>query len=217
MDVNQFARQWPYCFHVTFAVNLGLIKTFGCLYSAKTLLSIAGEIRSCHRRMTEQVIYVRGQPVVLRNQRALNPQALDLPCDCSLDDYIAFLNERAYFWPGTSTGPVADGIHLLAGHGSPMPAAMIRVGSKSLMELNEHAAIYVATCNTGASWADGSGKSRRAPDFFRPLPEYSGDSQAIVEVSFVKSARLPNCSEYSTTSVQGWELLSCTTASQLAL
>jgi len=217
MNVDEFARQWPYCFHVSFSVNLGLIQTSGCLYSANTLLSIAGEARSCRRRTAEKMIRVRGQTVVLRNQRALNPEAVDLPCDCSLSDYVAFLNERTYFWPGTSIGPVADGIRLLAVHGWSMPAVIIRVESKSLMQANEHASIQVATCNTGATWVDGSGKSRRSLDLFCRLPEYSDDPQSIVEVSFVDVARLPRCSEYSTESVQGCKLLSCAKVARLTL
>src|SRR5262249_40220903 len=116
-----------------------------------------------------------------------------------------FLNERTYFWPGTSIGPVADGIRFLGAHGSSIPSAIIRVQSMSLIEANAPATMHVATCNTGASWVDGSEKSRRTLDAFRPLPEYSNDPQAIVEVSFVNAARLPKCSEYSTKFLGPWD------------
>lgn len=150
MTVSDFVRQWPYCYHITFAVNLVLIQASRCLYSAEALLSAAGEVRGHHRRLTDKLIQVRGQSVALRNQYALNPQALNLPCDCSLEDYIAFLNERIYFWPGTSIGPVADGIRMLAADGSTMTSVVIRVQSSSLIEANAYATMYVATCNTGA-------------------------------------------------------------------
>jgi hypothetical protein len=162
------------------------------------------------------VIRVGGQTVVLRNQRALNPQALDLPFDCSLSDYVAFLNNRVYFWPGTSVGPIAEGVRLLS-HGSSVPSAIIRVDSKSLLESNEQAAILVATCNTGATWVNGSDKSLRALDLFRPLSEYSDDPRAIVEVSFINAARLPKCSEYLTKPVKDSELLSFTKTPQPTL
>ncbi len=205
MNVNDFVRRWPYCYHVTFAVNLDLIQTSRSLYSAEALLLATGEVGRRQRRMTDQLIRIKGQSVVLRNQCALNPQALDLPRDCTLEDYLAFLNERTYFWPGTSIGPVTEGIRLLATHGSSLPAVVIRVQSMALLEANANATMHVATCNTGAAWMDGSGMSRRALDAFCPLPEYANDTRAIVEVSFVNAARLPKCSEYSAKLIGPWD------------
>jgi hypothetical protein len=217
MNVGEFARHWPYCYHVTFYMNLGLIQASGYLYSAETLLSFAGEAKSHRRRMTEKLIRVEGRTVILRNQRALDPRALDLPRNCSLSDYLAFLNERTYFWPGTSVGPVADGIRMLEAGGSSVPAAVIRVESESLMEANKHAAILVATCNTGAAWRGEDVKCRRALDLVRPLPDYPGDPGDIIEVSFVNAARLPRCSEYYTQTAEALGLLSLTKAHWLRL
>jgi hypothetical protein len=195
MNVLEFSRRWPYCYHVTFDVNLGLIKASRYLYSADALLSFAGVAKSYRRRMSEKLIRVKGRMVMLRNQRALDPRALDLSPNCNLSDYVAFLNQRTYFWPGTSSGPVAEGIRMLEVRGPSVPAAVIRVGSRPLMEANKHATALVATFNTGKT---GSRKAnrRQAFDLVQPFTDYSKAAEDIIEVSFMNAVRLPKCSEY---------------------
>ena len=87
MNVSEFALQWPYCYHVTFAANLASIQASRSVVSASTLLSRAGQAKRGRRRRTsDTLIRVGGTTVVLRNQRALNPRALALPDDCRLGD-----------------------------------------------------------------------------------------------------------------------------------
>jgi hypothetical protein len=101
--------------------------------------------------------------------------------------------------------------------GSSVPAAVVRVESESLIKANKHAAILVATCNTGATRAGGDRKCRRALDLFRPIPNYLDDPADIIEVSFVNAARLPKGSEYYAQTVEAWGSLSWAKAHWLSL
>ena len=204
MQTEDFVRRWPFCYHVTFTLNLTVIRQAGALYAAQTLLRSAGRAAYRSRRDADMTIRIESRSVVLRNQRALNPSALLLPPGCSLDDYIAFLNERAYFWPGTASGPIDDGLRLWASHIAGNPPAIIRVPSMSLVDANGCATMQVADCNTGASWMEGGRKSYRAPTRCRPVEEFSGDPEAIAEVSFHHAVRLPRCTQVAASYRGGW-------------
>jgi hypothetical protein len=180
-----------------------MIRALRYIHSAETLLSMAGESAYGEYRTVERMIPIKHWTVQLRNQRALNPQALDLPLGCSLNDYVAFLDKRAYFWPGTADGPTPEGMRFLIGHAMPTEV-VIRVDSKSLIEANDYAMIQVATCNTGAAWMNETGKSKRNFDLSNPLSAYQGNPNAIIEVSFWHGAALPAPTEYSSEGLRGW-------------
>lgn len=185
-------------------MNLPLMTACRCIYSAKTLLGIAGDSGHTDRRIFDKRIQLHNHTVVLRNQRALHPNAVELPTNCSLKEYVGFLNERVFFWPGTSSGPIAEGIRLLAGHPATLPAVVIRIETKSLIETNEASVFQVATCNTGAAWLDGSKKSRRSFDLCCALASYTADPGAIIEISLPGSAILPGSAEYSVGGLDRW-------------
>lgn len=207
MEAIELARQWPYCYHVTFSENLRSIADTRTLYSASTLLSDAGLDGHSRLRGSEHTIELGGRLAVLRNQIALNPDELELPDRDTFEEYVFFLNQRTYFWPGTDAGPVADGLRLIAAHGALRPPIVIRTRTMSLIEENRNQTIQVATCNTGASWRRRDGKTWRARDAVVPLVKYVDDPSAIVELSYLSSARLPRDCEYSTPSVEGWQKL----------
>lgn len=207
MQTDDFIRRWPFCYHVTFTLNVALIREAGVLYSAQTLLRSAGHSEHRRRRGADMTVQIGDQLVVLRNQRALDPSALSLPPECSVDDYVMFLNQRAYFWPGTAGGPVDDGVRMLASHVNGWPAAIIRVPSTSLVDANSHVMLQVADCNTGASWIERGRKSYRAPRRSQPIEAYSGDPESITEVSFCHAARLPRCAQIAASYRGGWESL----------
>jgi len=207
LEAVELARRWPYCYHVTFSENLRSIVDSRALFSASTLLTNAGLEGHGRLRASEQTIEVSGRLVVLRNQIALNPDELELSDKDTLEEYVSFLNQRTYFWPGTDAGPVADGLRLIAAHGALRPPIVIRTRTLSLIEENRNQTIQVATFNTGASWRLREGKSWRARDAVVPLAKYADDPGAIAELSYLSGARLPRDCEYSTPSHEGWHKL----------
>jgi len=207
MQTDDFVRRWPFCYHVTFTPNIARIREAGMLYAAQTLLRSAGHPALRHRREADMTIRIDDRSVVLRNQRALDPCALALPADCSLGDYIAFLNERAYFWPGTASGPVDDALRLWASHAAGDPPAVVRVPSLWLVDANGDAALQVADCNTGASWMEGGRKAYRAPRRCRHVVDFSGDPEAVNEVSFRHAVRLPRSTQVAASCRGGWVAL----------
>jgi len=207
MEVIELAEQWPYCYHITFFENLRSIVASRALYSAGFLLSAAGLDGHRHLRTNEQTIKVWGQQVVLRNQLALNTAHLALPEGDSLDDYVAFLNERTYFWPGTHEGPVPDGLRMFAVHDTSRPPVVIRSLTVALIEQNRSAEILVATCNTGASWRDDDKMTWRRRDAAVPLSKYAEAPEAVAELSYRAAAQLPRGCEYSLHHFEGWEEL----------
>lgn len=207
MEMIELARQWPYCYHITFFENLDSIVASRALYSAGFLLATAGLNQRCHLRADEQTIQVGARQLILRNQIALNPAFIALPEGDSLEDYVAFLNERTYFWPGTHEGPVADGLRMFAAHTASRPPIVIRAPTVALIEQNRNAEMLVATCNTGASWVDRNGKTSRARDAVVPLSKYSGNPCAIAELSYRAAAKLPRSCECSLHYFEEWKEL----------
>ena len=134
--------------------------------------------------------------MVVRNQRPLDPASLDLEPGATVDEYIACLNSRVYFWPGTMSGPLEDGLRMFH-HAGRAPSTLIRVPSRSLIRANPEAAIHVSTCNTGAAWMEGGQKSRRGPQVFQPAGCFPGAAADIAEISFTGPVCLPRSTRYA--------------------
>lgn len=193
IDAADLIRRWPWAYHVTFAANLASIVEWRRLDSASRLMRGAGCVGERKRRLADRCLPLGEHQVTLRNQSALDPTALALPESECLDEYLTFLNRRVYFWPGTSRGPVADGLRMLDKHRA--RAVLIRVPTRSLVEHNARTPISVSNCNTGASWLARGRKTSRTREHVQFLPQFRGDLDEVVELSYEDCALLPPTSD----------------------
>lgn len=196
MDLERIIAVWSHCYHVTFEKNLASIRQWHALLPAQVLFEAAAAGELCGgRRSCDIVLRIRGEQVVVRNQRALDPASLDLGPDGTLGEYVACLNSRTYFWPGTLAGPRDDGLTML---GRPGPASvMLRIPSRSLIGANPASRLYVSKCNTGAARMEDGLKSRRGPDVFELCERFCGRGSDIVEISFPGAVDLPSDTTYA--------------------
>ena len=144
--------------------------------------------------------------MVVRNQCALDPSSLDLDSGATVDEYVACLNARVYFWPGTVSGPVDDGLRMLDHVGSAR-SQMIQVPSRSLICANAEVEVSVSTCNSGAAWVEGGQKSRRGPQVFQPAEGFAGRVSDIAEISFAGPVCLPKETRYARSPAGPWRRL----------
>jgi O-acetyl-ADP-ribose deacetylase (regulator of RNase III) len=197
---------WPYCYHVTSGTNLNSIYRVRTLFPAATIFKEAGQHGICRERRTEDIVLrLDGHDVLIRNQSALSPEALDLAPGELLEDYVSCLNSRVFFWPGTASGPVDDGVRMC--HRAAAGSIILRVPTRSLVSANPAAEVYISTCNTGAAWLDNGRKSRRGREVFELVNGFSGNPASIQEISFVTDIRLPTDTTNSASVTGPWHAL----------
>jgi hypothetical protein len=197
---------WPYCYHVTSGTNLNSIYRARTLLPAATIIREAGQHSIGKERRTEDIILrLKGYDVLVRNQNPLNPEALDLAPGELLEDYVSCLNSRVFFWPGTTSGPVDDGVRMCnqAAAGS----IILRVPCRSLVSANPSADVYISRCNTGAAWLDKGQKSRRGRAVFERINTFSGNPASIQEISFVDDIQLPSDTMKAASVAGPWDAL----------
>src|ERR1700733_6242273 len=109
--VQQFVRSRPYLFHLTDASNLPHIKQSGVLVSAAVLFreSNRTDLLTIRRRQHHEVV-VNGVILRGRDQAPLHKGNLALPVGYAFESFVASLNERVFFWPGTASGPIGYGL-----------------------------------------------------------------------------------------------------------
>jgi hypothetical protein len=207
VELGQIVAVWTHCYHVTYDANLVSIRHRRAILPADDLLRAARKLQLLRRRRTrDEVLRVEGQEIIVRNQRPLDPAGLDLEPDGTMADYVACLNSHAYFWPGTASGPIDEGVHMF-NHAGGRPSIVIRVRSRSLIQANTTAAVYVSTCNTGATRAERGEKHRRGAHVFEPFEGFSEPAARIVEISFSGVVCLPTDTRYASGPTGPWRYL----------
>jgi hypothetical protein len=201
---------WPQCYHITYNANIPSIRDSRSLFPADVLFRAAGECDLSRERRTRDLLLRIGRhKVIIRNQCPLDPMSLDLAAGYTVQDYIACLNSRAYFWPGTISAPVEDGLRMLC-RASTMRSTIIRIPTQSLIQANATSTPYVSTCNSGAAWTECGQKSRRGPDVFQSIECFSGRLADIAEISFAGPVCLPIDATYADHPSGPWRVLLCT-------
>jgi hypothetical protein len=190
MRLKDVVLAWTHCYHITYAANLPLIRRRGELLPALHLLSRAGiQHLAVERRADDLRLNIEGVDVMLRNQRPLDPGALELRTG-RFDDYVACLNSRTFFWPGTASGPVADGRRMFERRDGPR-SIVIRVPTRALFEANAFVPFDFSACNSGAAWVENGRKTYRAPELFKPHERFAQGAREIWEISSRASVVLP--------------------------
>lgn len=207
MTTDEIVSLWPFCYHVTFASNLASIRKTGVIRPAAELLEAAGVGRPQGRRLSERRLRIDGLEVCIRNQRALDPEALQLGEDERLEHFLSYLDRRTYFWPGDTAGPVRDGQRMIDAHGDDLPAAIIRIPTRSLIDANLPRVLCVAAVNTGAAWHGGGRSARQLRSAVVQLADFAGDLRLIVECSFDGAAALPAPTEVAPPALIDWRQL----------
>src|SRR5258708_7499627 len=184
-------RRHPVLYHLTARTNLERIRSTGRLESAAPLLSGAGEQGMTIRKRPKHLcISVGGQSVSLRDQAALHERNMRLEDGWAFDDFVRYLNEQVFFWPGGETGPNEYGVRHFARYASENPV-IIRVPFASLVARNPATAPRFSKFNSGSPrWSAGVPPRRGKGTFVAAAAADFGPG-AVVEVTFEGSIFLP--------------------------
>lgn len=207
MKLEQILTLWTYCYHVTSESNLESIQQSRVLSPAETLLKGAKMHHFLRLRRTgDLLLRIEANDVLVRNQCPLDPDSLDLGTTGTLEEYVECLNSHVYFWPGTASGPIEDGVRMFE-RTDRTSSVVMRVLTASLLDANSTLPIYVSTCNTGVAWKERGNRSRRGPEVFQTVEAFSAQPDNVHEICFANNVCLPQNTEYGTSPNGPWRAL----------
>jgi len=108
--IEDYMRVRPYLYHLTHRRNLKHIREMGQLFSASVLMKGSGkaDLIGTPRRGPEPVTFA-GREIIIRDQDRLRERNMILPEGYTLADFVAHLNNRVFFWPGSDNHPILSG------------------------------------------------------------------------------------------------------------
>lgn len=153
---------------------------------------IAPSLRAARKRL-ERVKHGE-HVIVLRDQSALRPGQMEL--SLSLEDFVAELNRRVFFWPGDRDQPNSYGCNFSAAYRRRGENVVsLRVDFLELLTANPGASPYFCRFNSGAPRTSAGKRSPRGPDTFQTADEWQGPPWRVAEVSFFSKVVLPDTAE----------------------
>lgn len=200
-----FCRRRPYIYHLTAASNVSTIRESGRLWSATTLAEKAGRPDLRTQRRADQV-QLQYPACTLRDQGPLHVGNMALEEGWSLERFVALLNERVFFWPGTSSQPIPYGRRHFARYSSERPV-MLRVLTRSILAANPDAAVEFCKFNSGSPRWSGGRPSPRGASTFRSAAEAPFRASEVVEVTFLNAVTLPPDTELGSAPHGPWTAL----------
>ncbi len=186
--LDTFARLRPVLYHVTRPENRPAIAADGWLRPAAELAGPDAPPRLLPRPDAVPVTFA-GRPVLLNDQKPLNPKYLDLDPGWDLPRWLAHLDQRVFFWPGTAAGPVAAGRNHLACYAK-LGGVVLALPTAELFARNPGVPVEFARVNTGAP-SPRNRPNRRGGDTFRPCDRFAGTAADVVEVTLAGPVALP--------------------------
>lgn len=177
------------------------------LYPAATLMEMSGRLELMdRRRIQHEPILINGMPISIRDQRPLHRGNMSLPDGYAFEAFVASLNRRVFFWPGTALGPRDHGVRHFGRYRSERPL-IIRVRSSELLATNPRAVPLFCKYNSGSPRCSYGTKSPRGPNTFMSADDFQASPGQVVEVTFEASIVLPADSEYGPAPTGPWRPL----------
>ncbi len=193
-DAATLTRLRPFAYHMTSTVNRPRLAATGVVRCAAELLAEAGRAELVGvRRRADLPLELAGGMAVISHQNPLKPGAIiyDTP-GWDFARYVAHLNRRCFFWPGTARGMVSLGRSMLAGLTAKGNAPLVlRVPTAELLALNAERGPWLSRVNSGAPR---NNAPRGALTFRRPA-ECDFAAVKVAEVTFEGHAVLPDSAE----------------------
>jgi hypothetical protein len=188
--IEEFAELRPFLYHVTARENLPRLQRTHRLDTAQYLLQAAGrpELSRLRRSMPVSLL-VDGEAVVLKDQHPLIEANVLLDPPWLFGDFVEFLNQHVYFWPGDAIGPILAGARLLVHYAKELPL-VLRVSVSDLLSENPDAEALFSSYNSGAPRMQRGQRVRRGLDLFRPAHAARRKRYEVIEVAFRASLRL---------------------------
>lgn len=209
VDLDRFVGLRPYLYHVTARENRAAIARERRLEPAASLMRRAARPDLLRwRRPAAVELRIDDTPVVLTDQRPLIEANLRLDGAWMLEDFVEYLNEHVFFWPGRADGPIAQGARLL-GHYEADAPLVLRMPTRALLAENAGVEPLFCQFNSGAPRQQRGQRVRRGPHLFAPAEQFVRRESEVVEVAFRAAVVLPDATEAR--GPEGWTRLGALT------
>lgn len=192
-SIEEFIRLRPFLYHLTASNNLIRIRRTRHLDSAARILIDAGRpaaLRS--KRQRHELVQIGSEIVYIRDQAPLHAGNAALSGGWTFEDFVEHLNQKVFFWPGTSRGPISYGLRHYERYRSEEPA-IIRVPTTSIFNANKNDDRPPLFCrfNSGSPRCSNGQPSPRSPMTFGRAAQVEFGVSRVVEVAFNDVAALP--------------------------
>src|SRR5262245_17521055 len=135
VDLARFSELRPYLYHVTARENLDSLRRRRGIDCAAALM------RRCNRtdllrwrRTSSMTLHDDTDTFVLKDQHPLVEANIDFR-GCSMQEFVEYLNEHVFFWPGRIDGPIRAGLNLHAHYEHETPG-VLRIPTRDLVATN---------------------------------------------------------------------------------
>jgi hypothetical protein len=197
-DISKFIALRPFLFHFSNHANVPRLQKLRCIQPAEDLLRTAGEEKLASQRRTKSIrLIIDGETIVITDQLPLVFSNAALTSNWTEKDFVAYLNQHVYFWPGDANGPIKRGSRFY-GHYLKSQLAILRVSSASLLAVNSSQTPLFCPFNSGAPRKQAGNGVPRGPDLFLPAVKFPRAAGGVVEVVFRCAVRLPETTELRT-------------------
>lgn len=206
LEIANFARRYPYLFHITPRPNFPRIRRLRLLQPAAALFRSAGraDLASMHREQAVSLSLSDGI-VTTPDQQPLRLANIDLEAGWTFPRWIEHLNRHVFFWPGRSEGPISAGRNYFARYESEGPLIM-RVPAMDLFAGSILAPRF-SRFNSGAPRYSRGVPSPRGGSTFRQPADFSLPPSRVVEVTFPGAVPMPKSAEFSASLGGPWRLI----------
>jgi Family of unknown function (DUF7002) len=161
-----FVRLRPFLFHLTHRNNIDVIAQVRTLHCAATVMREAGDVAFLRRKRDVSMNFQSGARLInLRDQQPLYAGNIRLQGGWSFQDVIQSLNERVFFWPGTSGGPINHGHRHYERYAHESPI-IVRVSTAELYAANPGSDPLFCRYNSGSPRCSNGRGSPRGPNTF---------------------------------------------------
>jgi len=188
---NQFARTRPYLFHLTDRDNIPAISQLRVLHSAASLMQQAGDDSYLREKRCQSMqIEIGSRQINIRDQQRLHAGNITFQGGYSFGDVIQSLNERVFFWPGKTDGPIDYGERHFERYVDDQPV-ILRVSTAAIFSANSSVSPLFCRYNSGSPRCSKGLGSPRGPDTFVVSDDADFTPSAAVEVTFETQVSLP--------------------------
>ena len=190
--LDRYAVLRPFLYHVTARENLARLERTRRIEAASAILRKAGREDLVRARRAEPLTVTVGQDsVILKDQHPLVAANVTLVSGWTFEDFVEYLNDHVYFWPGDAMTLVRPGDRLLA-HYAPESPLILRVPFTALVAANSDLPPLFSPYNSGAPRMQRGKGVKRGPDLFSAAEQFRRRPHQVVEVAFPGGVVLPS-------------------------
>lgn len=193
-QISNIVARFPRLYHFGPVVNRGQIERFKTIFSAELIRTFAFHPAGLSaKRQTRKLVETPFGSFTLNDQQALKYAHVKHPDSLIESDFIALLDQFAFFWPGDERGPGVMGRNFVNRYTQQGDSLLqILVSTESFLTINNSARLFISTCNSGAPRSNPHKTIYRGLNTFIRIRRYTRSFAEIKEIASLGWASLPD-------------------------